>query len=244
MNRKNYALLQRYIREAIDLGNVQFAPDRLDGVDTSEPNTPEEETLYRDLINRVVDNGKVSPETADKLRQLIDSEKYGTRGSGFFGGPKDPAQPLYRGHAYPRSWVEKYVGDPRQVPWWSTGSGERLDQIVKKMPPFTLKTPYTFGPNEGEGFRGWTPDIGVTFGFSMAYAFRMRHSLRDAGDKDNSYMVVLVLDPQRNPPDSLLDFSRSVYRLGGGKALSHEKEVMNVAPVQCHSAYVAEMVGK
>lgn len=264
-------LLRRYIREAIDLGNTQFAPERADGVDTSEPNTPEEETLYKSLVGRAQGSGVLNAKLTKTLRDLINSEKYGPDGSGFFGGPDNTSQLLYRGHAYTQRWVDKHVADPSAIPVWDAertyGSG--LDLALQSTGPIPLNPPYTFGPNPGEGSRGWTPDFGVALNFARSYgtklegdiSYKVRWGSFDASPsrkphtddwtrggepqverEDTAYSVVLVLDPSRQPSDSLLDFSRNIYKLKKTHGLAYEREVMNISPVQCHSAYITRVV--
>lgn len=271
MNR-NVHLLRRYIREAIDLGNVQFAPERIDGVDKSEPNTPEEERLYNRLLSRAEDSAIIDAGVTKTLQDLINSEKYGPSGSGFFGGPVNTSQLLYRGHAYTQAWVEKYVPSASEVPMWDSSNMAQINDLFDKMEPIKLNTPYTFGPNPGEGARGWTPDLHIATGFARGYArklagditykkkwadniyqvqYKKKPGVEDwtaAGEPEvtvddrTAYAVVLVLDPRRQPEDALLDFSRSIYKLKRTYSLSYEKEVMNLAPVQCHAAYVAAVV--
>jgi len=240
MNKK-YSILRRYIREAIDLGNIQFSPDRIGNVDKSEPNTPEEETLYRALINRVEGEKDLDPAAASKLKDLISSEKYGTSGSGFFSGPTTSGL-LYRGQVYPRWWAAENNIDIAAVPKLrlpGPGRGMSSDfysfnQVFESMEPIALNPPYVYGPNEDEGFRGWTPDFTVARKFAWNYA--------KTGDWNRAvYAVILVLDPKRQPPDALLDFSRSVYQTARGKSYDDEEEIMNLAPVQCHAAYVIDL---
>ena len=91
MKREDYSLIRRYIREAIDLGNIQFSPNRIDAVDKSEPDTPEEARLYAELMMRVKKGRALNQETANTIIDLLDS-KYGQApgGSGFF--TLDPGQ--------------------------------------------------------------------------------------------------------------------------------------------------------
>jgi len=267
-------LLRRYIREAIDLGDTQFSPERTDGVDTSEPNTPEEQELYNKLLGRAQGSGALDAKLTKTLRDLINSEKYGPDGSGFFGGPDNTSQLLYRGHAYTQRWVDKHVADPAAIPVWDTEKtyGSGLAALVRGFgDPIPLNPPYTFGPNPGEGARGWTPDFEVAMNFARSYgsqlegdiSFKARWKddiihksspLRKPHDTEDwtkggepevegnaAYSVVLVLDPSRQPPDALLDFSRNIYKLKKTRGLAYEKEVMNITPVQCNAAYIVRV---
>ena len=234
---ENLRLLLRYIKEAIDLGNVQFSPNRLDKVDKTEPNTREEEILYRNLINRVVGEKQIDAATAKDLKDLINSKKYGAAGSGFFSGPADPVM-LYRGQLYPQQWAEDNISNFRAIPKWD-GRYDQFTQIFSKMTPFPLNPPYIYGPNKNEGFRGWTPDFSVACRFAMSYWEEDRGPVTRGG-RYKAYAVILTLDPSRNPPDSLLDFSRNVYKTGMGRGYKHEKEILNIDSVQCHTAYVLE----
>jgi len=235
-------LLRRYIREAIDLGNIQFAPARIDKVDTSEPNTPEEEELYNALSDRLGNFRQLDQQTADKLKSLINSSKYGEDGSGFFGSPEDKSSPLYRGHAYPREWAEQYVADVDSIPKVWGGSeyhiSDEIESFVNSMDPIQLSTPYTFGPNRTEGFRGWSPSADVATTFAIKY----QRGLQNKSPDGKVYAVILILYPYDNNQDALLDFSSGVYKTKAADGFRSEKEVLNLAPVQCSAAYVFDIV--
>lgn len=233
---KNLHLLRRYIRESIDLGNVQFSPNRLDNVDKTEPNTQVEKGLYDALHNRLR-GGAITKPTADLLKQLIDSPKYGINGSGFFAGPSNRSIPLYRGHAYSSSWVEKHVPDPSAIPD-IYNSEARFQSHVDSNKPIQLNPPYVFGPNSGEGFRGWTPNIDVATAFAMDYAKRMNLEFATEDVFEHVYATVLVLYPDRNPPDSLLDFKNGIYKTSPANSLSDEEETLNIDAVTCHEVWL------
>ena len=239
---RNLRLLRRYIREAIDLGNVQFSPKRRDGVDQTEPNTPEEEALYQSLIKRVEGQAPLDAANAKILKDLINSKEYGVGGSGFFGGPASPSagqtSMLYRGQLYPQQWAEENISDLSAIPRWN-GDHYQFGNHFANMKPFPLNPPYVYGPNKKEGFRGWTYDFAVARNFAMKYWMDDMRAVSEGG-KYKIYSVILVLDPLRNPPDSLLDFSRNIYKTDIGRNYKHEEEVMNLEPVQCHAAYVLE----
>lgn len=233
---KNLRLLRRYIRESIDLGNVQFSPNRLDNVDKTEPNTQTEKDLY-DALKRRLSGGPITKPTADLLKQLINSPKYGVEGSGFFAGPSNRSIPLYRGHAYSSSWVKKHVTDRAAIPK-IYNSEARLQSHIDSNKPIQLNPPYVFGPNSGEGFRGWTPNIEVATAFAMDYAKRMNLSFLVEDIYEHVYATVLVLHPDRNPPDSLLDFKNGIYKTDPANALADEEEVLNIEPITCHEAWL------
>ena len=233
---RNRHLLRRYIREAIDLGNVQFSPNRLDNVDKTEPNTQDEKALY-DALKRRLNGGAITKPTADLLKQLINSPKYGADGSGFFAGPSDRSIPLYRGHAYSSSWVEKHVPDPSAIPN-IYNSEARFQSHIDSNKPIQLNPPYVFGPNKEEGFRGWTPDIDVATAFAMDYAEKMNHMFVTEDTFQHAYATVIVLHPDRNPPDSLLDFKNGIYKTEPANAFSNEEETLNIDAVTCHEAWL------
>ena len=137
---RSFSLLRRYIREAIDLGKVQFAMQRIDDLDRSpytddievkeipggagffakklatrklydEEDTPEERALYDELYKRLESGKHITPQTAKIIIDLIDS-KYGQApgGSGFFVEPSADTN-LYRGQDVDRAWLDKHVSE-------------------------------------------------------------------------------------------------------------------------------------
>jgi len=221
-------LLRRYIREAIDLGNIQFSPSRLDGAEKTEPNTPEEDELYNSLYRRVSGIANVDSKTAEKLSQLIDSEKYGTRGSGFFQGPP-PNTTLYRGHAVGREWVRKHI--PANYSIKTSTSPRRL--VDAEVVP--LKTPYVF-----EERRGWTYKPMTASIWAIDYAM----GTQDLGPGDNrnkNFAVVYVINIDDVPHNAMLDFQHSVYKTSAGDTFANEQEVMNLFPITVTSVKIIDV---
>lgn len=238
--RKNEKILRAYIREAIDLGNIQFSPYRTDGADTSEPNTPEEEAIYGALVRRIVHNEPIDPAEVAILSDLVKSKRYGEEGSGFFAGPRNPNSTLFRGHAYPLEWGDQHgigrlaVSFPTHGTNWSGVNVKRRLDLRTGDPNVTFNPPYIFGNNPGEGNRGWTVDIDVAAKFSLSYAKKLSAS---TGGK--VLAVVLCTVPADSPPGSFLDFRRGVYNTEDTAPFLAEREVLNLAPVACRSAYAA-----
>lgn len=244
-------LLRRYVREAIDLGNTQFAPDRVDlyarkfdgekwdmlPVDRWEQNTPKEDELYDALALRVAGTRSISSSEAADFVELINSEKYGVNGSGFFRGPKNLSAPLMRGHAYSEDWVRKNLDIPIEV--IPVTSIQDFSKIFMGDPNASFKKPYVFGPNPGEGFRGWSEEISIVKSFAVKYSMGMAKN--DAATSDSVFPVIFFMYPSDNDPDALLDFKSSVYNLGTARAYEHEKEVLNIKYVKCREAFVARM---
>ena len=70
------SVYRRLIQEQLpDLGDVQFSPQRIDGVPTDEPNTDDEKRLRYDLQAWIKYNSLPS-NTAGQIRDLIKSPKY------------------------------------------------------------------------------------------------------------------------------------------------------------------------
>ena len=221
--KRGYCLLRHYIREsieAIDMGDTQFSPDRIDDVNKTEENTPEEQELYDILDQRLRGEELVlDKKTADKLAALIKSEKYGVKGSGFFSGPSSRNKVLYRGHAFSKEWFEEYVdGDYNKA----LASDFNINYKFKK--------PYYFGEvDDGTGrFRGWTTDRLVAWSFALGY-------IHD----DVPVAAVLCMYPEDNPEDALLDYSASMYKTRAGTPYEDEQEVINIKPVLCRSTFIS-----
>ena len=259
MKRSN-RLLRRYIREAIDLGKIQFAPNRVDSEteearrkafppDGQEPNTPEEEELYQELLLRVTKGKHFSDETAKTILALLDS-KYGSKGSGFFSEPP-PNEPLYRGQVFDTSWMEQHIPpyeldsvlhDKRVTS--SRGQIERLlsnqiytDSLVE------LKTPHKFTDR-----RGWSRDPLVAVKFAASYLMfgdeyhspAGTSSFLDVGYESPSkgnVGVVLVTTPASSGT-RFLDLSSNIYKTSNTtltsnslSELSKERECVNLGPV-------------
>lgn len=227
--------LRRLIREEIDMGDTQFSQNRLDDVDKTEPDTQEEAELFQVLRRRLGGVQQVSPATAQTLIDLINSDKYGERGSGFFGGPVNKSSILYRGHAYSREWVKEHI-DIHNVEDVTEASGYREVEgaLLDEEGVYFFNKPYEFGLAEGEGYRGWTRDMGVAAQFASQYAY-FPHQV---GGGDREFAVILCMAPEDNDPDALLQFSRGIYKVRNFDSYSHEQEVLNLKPVRCRFAYI------
>ena len=237
---KNLHLLRRYIKEAIDLGNIQFSPKRRDGAQKGEPNTPEEQKLYRDLISRIEDGKNLTQDTAQTILDLLDS-KYGQApgGSGFFSEPP-PDQPLYRGQGFDMGWIRRHVapGDLSKVPLQSEfdntdseshASFSHLRNATKTNKLIDLAVPFTF-----TDLRGWSKVPAVASQFATEYA-RVGDEYR--GTPPRGVAVVLVADPSTSGA-RFLDLSTSIYKTDDGFHVEHEEECVNLLPVTVHRAAV------
>jgi hypothetical protein len=242
---ENLHLLRRYIKETIDLGKVQFAPDRLDIEDDElsdtygdkkprEKNTPEEQSIYNDLGVRLRVGGSIPTSTAKKLSSLINS-KYGVGGSGFFRGPLSNSV-LYRGDAFDEDWFNTHVGvslDSIESQFIDVVGPTRryikleLEKQNKESRIYNFKTPYLF-----DDLRGWTPDFEVAAGFAGTYG------VGDPAVDPKKFAVVLHVYPGDNDPDALLDFSAGIYKTNAGIEYATEREVMNLKPVICRAANI------
>lgn len=216
------------------MGNIQFSQKRLDDVDKTEPDTPEEAKLFQILKYRLNGSQKVSPEAAQTLIDLINSDKYGERGSGFFSGPVNKSAVLYRGHAYSREWFEEHIDGRIEDVTKALGMYETEEALTEERGIFLFNRPYEFGPVEGEGYRGWTRDMGVAARFAAEY---LRFPVKIGGGT-KEFAVVLCMFPEDNDADALLQFSRGIYKVRNFDSYSHEQEVMNLKPVLCRHAYI------
>jgi hypothetical protein len=220
---ENLHLLRRYIKEAIDLGKVQFSPSRVDGVNSTEPNTPEENALYNSLQRRIIGMEDIDEKTAHILSQLINSEKYGKRGSGFFQGPQLGTQ-LYRGHAVDQTWVDKHVPAQYNIP---RVDGSRPRALMDSE-EITLKTPHVFTQR-----RGWTYKLITAAVWASDYAtgHQKLGGYNSTPDLTKNFAVVYIIDTDKIPPNAMLDFEHSVYKTATGREFSSEQEVMNLLPI-------------
>lgn len=216
-------LLRRYIREAIDLGDVQFSPSRLDGAVKTEPNTPEEDALYTSLYRRVSGIEDVDEKTAQIISQLIDSEKYGAKGTGFFQGPQ-PGTKLYRGHAVDQAWVNKHVPAKYSIP----AATSRISRKLMDSEEILLKVPYVFTQR-----RGWTYKLITASMWAADYATGQQTlgGYKSSHDPTKNFAVVYIIDTSEVPSNAMLDFEHSVYKTAAGSEFTSEQEVMNLAPI-------------
>ena len=221
------ALLRRYIREAIDLGNTQFAPDRndLSADQPQEKNTPDEQRIYDALMKRVHGTGKIDPKTAKDLVSLINSEKYGSWGSGFFSGP-DSDTLLYRGTVLDDAWAAEHLPSPNKLRIFS--NKDELEAYLQSCvssgkDEIKLSKKYTFTDR-----RGWSPKATMAASWARSYL-----------NPEETIAVVLVLVPSENDEDSLLDFSKNVYKTKFGYDYHLEEEVLNLKDVKISSVFAA-----
>lgn len=231
---QNIRLLRRYVREAIDLGNIQFSPDRRDGASTNEPNTPEEEKLHSYLLGRLSGFSHLNTKTANTLIDLINSDKYGERGSGFFAGPVNKQEALYRGQNFDEAWFNEYIdGDISEVKAikGKSNAHKQLDAADSSI-NFNFKKSFFFGPGKNEGFRGWTPERGVATSFAVKYTLENDY---------NGLAVLLSMYPEDNESDTLLDCRRGIYNTKWGQSWEYEREVMNLKPVLCRTARIVKI---
>ena len=219
---RNLRLLRRYIREAIDLGDYEFAPDRLDLTpqQRAEENTEDEERLYTALRLRLDNVQDIDKKTAKELSDLIKS-KYGEKGSKFFRGPQ-PDTILYRGDAVDEDWVKEHMPDDHVIP-----SAETLAELQKALATqrlVMLKKPFTFRDR-----RGWSYISKAGARWSTSYVDRI----------DNPYAVVLTISTNDIPENSMIDFGHSMYKTTAGKRFQTEQEVMNLKPITVKTVQIA-----
>ena len=245
MKNKNLHLLRRYIREAIDLGKVEFSSERVDDVDKSEPDTPEEARLYAELMMRVKKGRALNQETANTILALLDS-KHGQApgGSGFFSEPP-PNQPLYRGQDFNLEWLRKHVNqsditrlprlsDPDPDPDNDTTLARgraALSNMMSKGKLVNLATPYTFNP-----LRGWSKDSAAAIRFAAEYAVGGDTYAQSNAPKQGVAVVLVARGSTSN--SRFLDMSTNMYKTKIGIPFSHEAECINLQPVDIHQAAI------
>ena len=236
---KNIHLLRHYIREAIDLGKTQFSPERLDDVDKTEINTPEEQELYNQLIRRIRAGRHLTQPTADIILDLLDS-KYGSGGSGFFSEPPSD-QPLYRGHVFSEKWIRDHIPEEFQTNIISNYKFIGMNKIRKDMTTqitgnglIQLTRPYMF-----EQLRGWSKNFNNAIDFAMEYSvsgdqFPPMGSFQSEV-KEAIIPVVLVTTPGQQPGGKkrtrFLDFESSMYKTRRGQSYGNEEECVNLGTV-------------
>lgn len=81
----------RLLREALDLGDVEFSPLRVDGAPTDEPDTEDEKALAKD-VRWWLDAASASRDLPKKMKELMAHPKYGR-----FFHPPEPGSVVYRG---------------------------------------------------------------------------------------------------------------------------------------------------
>jgi len=95
-------IYRRLLRESVDLGEIEFSPLRIDGVDTSEPDTAQEEVLFS-AIRRWM-RGSSTKKTTDMIRGAAEDPKYAE----FFNAPV--GQTIYRGMALDVYKLKRWLG--------------------------------------------------------------------------------------------------------------------------------------
>ena len=248
-------LLRSYIREAIDLGKVQFSPVRTDFVNKDEPNTPEEEQLYQTLKSRMTLGRHLSPTDAQTIIDLLDS-KYGQApgGSGFFSEPA-PDQSLFRGHIFDFDWVKRHVSS-EDIEKLSGQSVAQRSPAASPSPRMSIQhklrtalhnkdlvslVGYQFTP-----MRGWSKDPYIALDFAAEYAmvgdtYHKPEGINvmnpDKGQKGNA-AVVLVTTPEESGA-RFLDLSNNMYRTNSASyAIRKERECINLGPVSVTQAAI------
>jgi hypothetical protein len=220
--KKNTILLRSFVKEAIDLGDYEFAPDRLDLTpqQRAERNTEDEERLYTALRLRLDNYADIDKKTAKELSDLIGS-KYGEKGSKFFHGPQ-PNTLLYRGDSVGEDWIKEHMPDGYEIPRVNT-----LPFLSKVLPAqglITLKKPFVFRDR-----RGWSYTPDTTYGWAISYTNQVHYP----------YVVVYIINTNEVPKKSMIDFGHSMYKTAAGKRFQREQEVMNLKPITVKTVQIA-----
>ena len=119
---------ERILREA-DLGDIEFSPNRTDGVSNDEPNTPEEEELYNDLKYWVIAE-RASDTLPDTVKTLLDDPKY----NHFFIPPRSD-ETMYRGVGLTASELQDLIGRPPGAK--GTANGKFKIDLIKPVASWT-----------------------------------------------------------------------------------------------------------
>jgi hypothetical protein len=130
-------VLRRLLREGhIDLGDVEFSPNRIDDVRTDEENTEEEDYLFDDL-ETWIRHTIMGRETAQNIEKLSKSKKYGD----FFRTLKSGT--VYRGI---------------KIPWTTFIGSEWMDDMSAPMKSKPIPTDITYRSPHDAGVSSWTYD--------------------------------------------------------------------------------------
>lgn len=140
------SVCRRLLQEnSLDLGKIEFSPQRKDGAPKDEPNTDLEEEILS-YLGDAVDAGEILPEEIrDTLASLMKSKKYGA----FFHAPD--VDLVYRGIGrLPREKVAKWMGvDPTEL----EDEGEADVNFV-------------MSPAQASNHSSWTKDFDIAEKFS------------------------------------------------------------------------------
>lgn len=197
------AVLKRLLKESqLDIGNVQFSPNRIDGAPREEPNTPTEDKLYRDLLSWI-SSATIDPDSVEVLKGLMSSSKHGQ----FFREPPIGSE-VYRGMKVTKEVISGWTGLP----------SEKIADSDDAVVDFTLQPKSSAG-----GLASWSYDMSVAEDFAYGSGKASRRG---------NYGVVLVAQVKDNSGVFLdLDHITSKVR-GFQKSSAWEQEVLALGPVR------------
>ena len=197
------SVLKRLLKEAqLDLGDVQFSPNRTDGALRSEPNTPDEERIFR-ALKGWVSSATVDPNDINDIKNLMSSPKYGK----FFKEPPRDAE-VYRGIKVTQEVIAGWSGMPVDV----------LKDEDDADANFTINLKDSSG-----GFASWTHDLSVAEDFAWGSG---------KATKRGNYGVVLVASVGVNPGTFLDFHDMRTKLSGFPVSSTWEQEVLALGPVR------------
>lgn len=150
------SILIKLLHEStLDLGNIQFSPNRVDGVSKNEPNTWDEKRMFSDIL-QWVEFSNSTPRFAENLRQLMTSPKYGN----FFSPPKSGL--IYRGMSeIPIKTISGWLKSSGNEDLSKKKSFEMDCNFVLEMQPESSVSSWTYSKKIAENFTDEGPGKSV-----------------------------------------------------------------------------------
>jgi hypothetical protein len=214
--RDSLSLLKSYIREAIDLGKVQFAHDRLDlpASQRTEKDTPEESELFDNIVGWVMGQEPPHPSQLAKIKTLTRdrSSPYNKFFSSYDSGP------AYRGlYAIKEELLQRWIGRPLRREekkdsndWHKAESNEFIRPTgMGGLMEDKLKNVQSFSKNK-----------------EAAKKFCSDFSPKSVG----LYCVIVTAAAEDNP-GKFLDLESGIYKLKSVQRMVDEAEVLALGPI-------------
>ena len=197
--------LRQLIREEIDLGSVQFSPERIDDTDTTEDNTPEEDMLFRALDGWFTGNA-VPSDLADTLQGLKRS-KY----ADFFHDLR--LEEAYRGISLSVAAASSLTGLPEET--FKTDGEAQVDFVAT-------------GPGN-TSLSSWTTE----FEYAEAFAQGTYKDAPTRPSRLKPVMLVMCARVSDNPR-RFLDLADIAGRIDSFRSWAHEEEALALGPIKVY----------
>jgi len=199
--------LRHLIREELDLGDIEFSPERTDGADTSEDNTSYEDYLFKALDNWFTGN-RIPPDLEYDLRSLMSDYPK------FFHEPR--VDEVYRGLAVAATDVAR----------WTKLPPETFIRAGDAMVDFTA---YPRRNSMGGTLVSWTTEYDSAEGFSKGTNI-------DAPSRPTRLKPVMLIMHAKvsDNPNTFLDLADIAGRVHAFKSWSYEEEALALGPVKVY----------